>query len=124
MAAAGVSFGPSLALIWESDTALEQSASALAKDQRRERAALWRGRRVEVDHEVSILIRLGEGPARPNVSTMIIRPPQHGHGREGLGGSSSPGQLKAPFGRACAAVASNWRARAMFRAQALPANKP
>jgi hypothetical protein len=26
-------------------------------------------------------------PARSNVSMMIMRPPQHGHGREGVGGS-------------------------------------
>ena len=80
MAAAGIRFGLSLALIWGSDTALEKSLSALAKGQRRERAALSRGRRPDFDHEVSILIRLDEGPARPNVSTTIIRPPQHGHG--------------------------------------------
>ena len=80
MAPAGIRFGLSSALIWGSDTALEQSLSALAKRQRRERAALSRGRRPDVDHEVSILIRLDEGPARPNVSTTIIRPPQHGQG--------------------------------------------
>ena len=38
-------------------------------------------------HEVSILIRLGEamraGRAPSNVSTMIIRPPQHGQRRGG-----------------------------------------
>jgi hypothetical protein len=45
-------------------------------------------------HEVSILIRLGEGDragrAPSKVSTMIIRPPQHGHRRAGEGVSASP----------------------------------
>jgi hypothetical protein len=38
-------------------------------------------------HEVSILIRLGDGDRAgrgpPNVSTTIIRPPQHGQRRAG-----------------------------------------
>jgi hypothetical protein len=42
-------------------------------------------------HEVSILIRVGDGDcagrAPPNVSMMIIRPPQHGH-RRAVGGVS------------------------------------
>ena len=42
------------------------------------------------DHEVSILIRFGDGDragrAPSNVSMMIIRPPQHGHRRAGEGG--------------------------------------
>src|SRR5215472_5996364 len=46
------------------------------------RTALQGGKRGD-DHEVSILIRLGDedraGRAPSNVSTTIIRPPQHGH---------------------------------------------
>ena len=80
MAAAGISFSLSLALIWGSHSALQQSPSALAIGQRGEQTAVRHEGQRNLDHEVSILIRLGEGPARPNVSTTIIRPPQHGHG--------------------------------------------
>src|ERR1700722_15555359 len=44
-------------------------------------------------HEVSILIRLGDGDRAgrgpSNVSTMIIRPPQHGQRRAGATSSAS-----------------------------------
>ena len=47
-----------------------------------------RGGKGSDDHEVSILIRLEDGDRvgrRPsNVSTMTIRPPQHGHRRAGV----------------------------------------
>ena len=46
-----------------------------------------RGRKRGDDHEVSILIRVGNGDcagrAPSNVSVMIIRPPQHGQRRVG-----------------------------------------
>jgi hypothetical protein len=49
-----------------------------------------------LDHEVSILIRLRDGPARPNVSTTIIRPPQHGpeqsHSSAGRGSPTLVGE--------------------------------
>ena len=80
MAAAGIRFGLSLALIWGSHSALQQGPSALAIGQRGEQTAVREEGQRNLDHEVSILIRLDEGPARPNVSTTIIRPPQHGHG--------------------------------------------
>jgi len=80
MAAAGIRFGLSLALIWGSRSALQQSPSALAIGQRGEQTAARDEGQRNLDQEVSILIRLDEGPARPNVSTTIIRPPQHGQG--------------------------------------------
>src|ERR1700678_3271385 len=81
MAAAGIGFGVSLALIWGSRSALQQSPSALAIGQRGEQTAVRDEGQRNLDHEVSILIRLDEGPARPNVSATIIRPPQHGMDR-------------------------------------------
>jgi hypothetical protein len=50
-------------------------------------------------HEVSILIGLigcvrGEQPGS-NVSMMIMRPPQHGHGCPSVGGSSASAALSA-----------------------------
>jgi len=63
------------------------------------------------DHEVSILIRLGDGEragrAPSKVSTTIIRPPQQGHRRAGEGVSASPSA--SAHGRSGAASA--WRAR-------------
>jgi hypothetical protein len=45
-------------------------------------------------HEVSIVIRVGDGEragrAPSKVSTMIIRPPQHGYSRAGEAVSASP----------------------------------
>src|SRR5271157_5799283 len=118
--------------------ALASVAGGLAtSDGRRARvpARGWRRRRSTVrggmrgdGHEESILIRVGDGEragrALSNVSTMIIRPPQQGHRRAGEGGSASlsvsagdglPWQLGAT---------SAWRARSMFRARAVPANRP
>jgi hypothetical protein len=61
-----------------------RASSRLAKAQRREGMALRFGRRRELDHDVSILILPGEEPRgacpRSNLSTRIMRPPQHGHG--------------------------------------------
>ena len=87
-----------------------ESASHVAENNGR-----LRPRSGEHQHEPDLARRAS---ARPNVSMTIMRPPQHGQGSEGLGGTASSS------GRDCAAVASNWRARAMFRAQALPANRP
>ena len=63
-----------------------------ARGWRRRRSTLRGGMRGD-GHEVSILIRLGDGDRagrRPsNVSTMIIRPPQQGHRRAGETSSAS-----------------------------------
>src|SRR5271155_1735544 len=52
-----------------------------------EQRTLGCGRRLDSDHDVSILIRPVEAerraPARPNVSMTIMRPPQHGQGTKG-----------------------------------------
>jgi hypothetical protein len=61
MAAAGISFGLSLALIWRSHSALQQRPPALATGQRGEQTAVRHQGQRNLDHEVSILIRLGEG---------------------------------------------------------------
>ena len=51
------------------------------------------GKQGDVDHEVSILTQLGGGDGAgrspSKVSTMIIRPPQHGHRCAGEGVSAS-----------------------------------
>jgi hypothetical protein len=63
-----------------------------ARGWKRKRSGLRGGMRGD-GHEVSILIRFGDGdrPGRApsNVSMMIIRPPQHGHRRAGNGASAS-----------------------------------
>ncbi len=79
-------------------------------------------------HEVSILIRLGDGDRAgrgpPNVSTTIIRPPQQGQRRTGEGGSAWL------FASACESsdvvfgAASAWRTRSMVRARTVPAMRP
>ena len=88
-----------------------------------------KARRVRGDcHEVSILIRVGDGEraggAPSKVSTMIIRPPQRGQRRPGEGpsvlGSSKSHSVSA--GERSGA-ASAWRTRSMLRARTVPANK-
>ena len=80
------------------------------------------------DHEVSILIRLGGGGrvgrAPSNVSTMIIRPPQHGQRRAGGTSSASLSTSARERSWAPSDAASVWRARSMFRARTVPANRP
>jgi hypothetical protein len=76
---------------------------------------------------VSILIRLdgeraGRGPS--NVSTMIIRPPQHGHRPADVGVSVSWSASAVGFSGEGSEAASNWRARSMLRARTAPANRP
>ena len=69
-----------------------QRSRGPARGWKRKRSGLRGGMRGD-GHEVSILIRLGDGdrPGRApsNVSMMIIRPPQHGHRRAGNGASAS-----------------------------------
>src|SRR5208283_4398764 len=61
-----------------------RAPAARSNDQRQKRGELRRCGRRDLDHDVSILISKSEEPrgARPRskVSTMIRRPPQHGHG--------------------------------------------
>ncbi len=61
MAAAGISLGLSLARMWGSLGALQHSPPALATGQRGEQTAVRHQGQRNLDHEVSILIRLGEG---------------------------------------------------------------
>jgi len=71
-------------------------------------------------HELSILIRLGDegrlGRSPSNVSTMIIRPLQHGHR---CAGESISVSLSASAGGRSGA-ASNWRTRPMLCARTVP----
>src|SRR5271170_3183095 len=61
MAAAGIRFGVSLALIWGSHSALQQSPSALTIGQCGEQTAVRHEGQRNLDHEVSILMRLTKG---------------------------------------------------------------
>ena len=93
-----------------------------------------RGRRSKVldrmrgdGHELSVLIRLGDGERQgrgpSNVSTMIIRPPQQGQRRAGE--TSSAGLSASCEGwSAFSAAASNCRTRSMVSARVAPANRP
>src|SRR5882757_1564756 len=83
------------------------------------------------DHDVSILITAVDGAGRKrgeeprwNVSMMIMRPPQHGHGCEsGLGSLVSARLVSAAWG--CAVDASSKRrARAMLSARVPLASRP
>ena len=94
MAAAGISFNLSLALIWGPHSTLQQSPSALAIGQRGEQSAVRHEGQIILDHARSILMRLDEGPARPNVSTTIIRLPQFSP-RADNGRSSEHGDISA-----------------------------
>jgi hypothetical protein len=67
---------------------------APARGWRRRRGEKWlRGGKRSDDHEVSIRMRLGDGDLAgrgpSKVSTMIIRPPQHGQRRAGPTSSAS-----------------------------------
>ena len=95
----------------------------------------WKGKRSTLQggmrgagHEVSILIRLGDGDRAglgpSNVSTMIIRPPQHGQRRAGATSSASPPALARERWGAPSDAASAWRTRSMLRARHVPANRP
>ena len=95
----------------------------------------WKGKRSTLrgemrgdGHEVSILIRVGDGDragrAPSNVSMMIIRPPQHGHRRAVGGLRSRCRPRRARSGRGCVAAASNWRTRSMLCARTAPAMRP
>jgi hypothetical protein len=94
---------------------------------RRRRSTLQGGMR-GAGHEVSILIRLGDGDRAgrgpSNVSTMIIRPPQHGQRRAGATSSASPPASARERWGAPSDAASAWRTRSMLRARHAPANRP
>ena len=86
------------------------------------------GERSDGDHEVSILIRLGDGEragrAPSKVSMMIIRPPQQGHRRAGEDVSVSLSAPARALGGEMLGAASAWRARSMLRARTVPADRP
>jgi len=76
------------------------------------------GKRGDDHHEVSILIRLGDGERAgrgpSNVSTMIIWPPEHGHRRADEGASVSLSASACTLSGETLGAASAWRARSMF----------
>src|ERR1700704_3002600 len=99
-------------------------------DRRFERTAFAAVGRSNGHHDVSILITGGIGVAlhlgvapRANVSMMIMRPPQHGHGRGSTRGSSiAASGVSDCFGRD--GTASSLRACAMFAARLPLASSP
>ena len=78
-------------------------------------------------HELSILIRLGDGERQgrgpSNVSTMIIRPPQQGQRRAGEMSSAGLSASREGWG-AFSTAASAWRTRSILPARTVPANRP
>ena len=78
-------------------------------------------------HEVSILIRVGDGErsgrAPSKVSMMIIRPPQQGHRHEGEGVSSRSASARERSGAVLGAE-SAWRTRSMLQARTALAKRP
>jgi hypothetical protein len=106
-APAGAALGEGSAVLYG------QRLPAPARGWRREEPAL-RGGNGGGDHEVSILIRLGagEGAGRglSKVSTMIIRPPQHGHRRADEGVSAcSEQERRLNLTRPCPALTAKSR---------------
>ena len=101
LAAGGIRFWMPTAIVRGAQSIIEQSPSALASGQWREQAAARHDGRGDLDHDVSNLIWLSEesrgAPARSKVSMTIMRPPQHGHGREGAAGSVWLRSLTSPF---------------------------
>ena len=71
---------------------------------------MQRGGWPDIDHDVSMLMR-GEAGRRATVpstvSMTIMRPPQRGHGRDELGGSTSRELSAALFEPGCAGDVSN-----------------
>jgi hypothetical protein len=92
------------------------------------RRSALRGRKRGAAHEVSILIGVEDGERagrmRSKVSMTIIRPPQHGHRRSGVGFSMSCSFSARERSGAVSGVASIWRTRSMLRARTAPANRP
>ena len=87
-----------------------------ARGWRRRRSTVRGGMRGD-GHELSILIRLGDGERQgrgpSKVSTTIIRPPQHGQRRAGETSSARLSASREGWG-AFSAAASNCRARSML----------
>ena len=97
-------------------TSRGRRARVPARGWRRRRSTVRGGMRGD-GHELSILIRLGDGErqgrAPSNVSTMIIRPPQQGQRRAGETSSARLSASREGWG-AFSAAASNCRARSML----------
>jgi len=104
-----------------------QRCRAPARGWRRKRSALRGGMR-DGGHEVSILMRLGDGDCAgrtpSNVSTMIMRPPQQGQRRAGETSSASPSTSSGGRSGATEEGQSNWRARSTLRARTALAKRP
>jgi hypothetical protein len=79
-------------------------------------------------HELSILIRLGDGDRAgrgpSKVSTTIIRPPQHGQRRKDESGSASLPASSGALSGETLDGASKCRARSMLSARTAPAMRP
>ena len=108
-------------------TSRGRRARVPARGWRRRRSTVRGGMRGD-GHELSILIRLGDGERQgrgpSNVSTMIIRPPQQGQRRAT---ETSSAWLSASAGGrwgAAGAAVSNCRARPMLSARTAPASRP
>ena len=104
-----------------------QRCRAPARGWRQKRSTLRGGMGCDC-HEVSMLIRLGGGERAgrgpSNVSTMIIRPPQHGHRRGDETSSASLSASALAFWGETLGAASAWRTRSMLRARTVPAKRP
>ena len=94
---------------------------------RRRRRSTVRGGMRGGGHELSILIRLGDGErqgrAPSNVSTTIIRPPQQGQRRAGETSAGLSASAREGWG-AFSAAASKCRTHSMVSARIAPARKP
>jgi len=107
-------------------TSRVRGARVAARGRRRRRSTV-RGGMDGDGHELSILIRLGDGERQgrgpSSVSTMIIRPPQQGQRRAGETSSARLSASREGWG-AFSAAASNCRARSMLSARSVPAMRP
>ena len=107
-------------------TSRGRRARVPARGWRRRRSTVRGGMRGD-GHELSILIRLGDGDRQgrgpSNVSTMIMRPPQQGQRRAGETSSARLSASREGWG-AFSAAASSCRARLMLSACTAPAMRP
>ena len=107
-------------------TSRGRRARVPTRGRRRRRSTVRGGTRGD-GHELSILIRLGDGERQgrgpSNVSTMIIRPPQQGQRRAGETSSARLSASREGWG-AFSAAASSCRARSMLSARTALAKRP
>src|SRR5271166_1336092 len=99
-----------------------ERTSASCSGARSEASAIWFARRDAILIRLGGGERAGRGPS--NVSTTIIRPPQHGHRRGDETSSPSLSASAFAFWGETLGAASAWRTRSMLRARTVPANRP